>query len=79
MIRPNNPRVLISSLGFCCFAAFFAANKKVPTSLLADRLGVPRSTLRYHKNKPQTCISAPSCLIANAPPHLKDRLRKRIK
>lgn len=70
---------LIADLGFCCPRAFFEANRKVRTGVLADRLGLNERTVRYHRQGQGRCINAPSCLIKGAKGLLKQQLERRLK
>lgn len=69
------------ALGFCCPAAFFAANEKVETWVLAERLGVSDRTVREHRARWKAgagCDGHPRCLISSAPDALKPKLLNRV-
>lgn len=71
-----------NTLGFCCIAAFFAANEKVSTGLLAERLGLDKRTVRRHRadwRNGNGCAGHPRCLIAGAPDEkMQRRLTRKI-
>lgn len=69
-------------LGFCCVPAFFAANQRVRTALLAARLGLDTRTVRLWRARWRCgmldCNQAQSCVLKACPPHLLSRLRQRM-
>jgi hypothetical protein len=72
---------LTATLGFCCPAAFFAANRRVRSGVLADRLGVDERTVQRHRARwraGEGCQTAANCLIATGPENLQSRLKRRI-
>ena len=72
---------LTAALGFCCPAAFFAANRRVRTGILADRLGVDERTVQRHRARWRAgfgCRAEKRCILVTCPEELYKRLKKRI-
>lgn len=73
---------LVATLGFCCLGAFFAANAKIRTGLLADLLGCDLRTLRRHrqwwKARYRGCMDRKTCIIKSAPAAMQLKLKRRI-
>lgn len=44
-------RTLVRAMGFCCDFAFWRAVRGRSHQKVADRLGVSRNTVRYHRGK----------------------------
>lgn len=82
-VKLTLPRIICEPpLSFCCTAAFFAANRSVPTGLLAESLGLSERTVREWRSKWRggtlLCTQAPSCLLTSCPPSLKTSLKSRL-
>jgi hypothetical protein len=70
-------------LGFCCLASFFAANRKVPARLLADRIGVHHSTIRSWrlrwKQHMLDCTGSKGCVLERCSVRLEPKLRMKLR
>jgi hypothetical protein len=70
-------------LNFCCLSAFFAANLRVRTGMLADRVGVSPRIVRWWRKEWKeyrlTCKLTPTCVVRSCPSKLVLMLHKRMK
>lgn len=72
--RPTFNHLVCHELGYCCEFAFFSLFKR--TGMIAERLGLEKRTVRYHKAAfvagETICEDQPKCLL-NRHPKIKER------